>query len=497
VSTNPSFLAHISKLRRIVIKRSIQRCLVATFSLSLILITIALGIEKFGLFQWYGYSIYLLLGLIAFASSVLYTFRTKKAFLDELIDIDIRLDLKERLSTAYEYHQLGRRSLFVELLIKDAAHVLGLIKESQIFPRQLSPALILIPVFAIMMIALLMVDFSPSVPAQDGSRERLTQIGIKIEKYSRKEIQGLEKRDKRSPHDLYQKMEQIAQELKSQSTTKERMLKSLGDLRKEAETERTMLAQKLHNELGLGDTLNTPVLHALKKEKITPNELSHVKEQLKRLFGGEVPASISQDISDLDQSLQLERFLGETEGQVRSALKEEDSFLLREEKNQASKGKDDKEMDMLILSGKALVSLQSSRDADERRTSPSPGKVKAGSEGQEDSDNAFGEDQGFTAGKGKSEGTKRSPYELKGLKRPALKDKGISGPGEWYNAHVRSLPTVGKAKIQEEEIMRSYRQEIEDVLKKEDIPLHYREFIKRYFLSIGLREEEDTTDGIQ
>jgi len=497
VSTDQSFLAHISKLRRIIVKRSISHCLVTTCSFSLILITIALGIEKIGLFLWYGYSIYPFLVLIAFASSVLYTLRTKKAFLDELIGIDIRLDLKERLSTAYEYHQRGRRSLFVDLLIKDTTHVLGMIKASQIFPTQFSPAHILVPVFATVMIVLLAVDFSPTAHKQDGSWESLTQIGIKIERYSKKEIQGGKKRDKRSPNDLYQKMEKIAKELKNQSTTKERLLKSLGELRKEAGIERTLLAQKLHNELSLGDTSNTPMLNALKKEKINPNELNQVKEELKGLFGGEVPASISQEISDLNQSLQLEQFLGETESQVRSALKEEDGFLLLDEKKQAVKGKDDKEMDKIILSGQALASLQSSRLGDERSTSPTPGKAKTGSEGEEKRGKPVNDDQAFTAGKGQSDGKKKSPYALKGSKRPALKDKGVSGPGERYNVHVRSLPTIGKAKIEEEEIIRPYRQEIEDVLKKEDIPLHYREYIKSYFLSIGLREEEDTNDRSQ
>ena len=495
--TNHSFLAHISKLRRIIIKRSIRRCLVTTFSFSLILITIALGIEKIGLFQWYGYSIYPLLILIAFASSVLYTLRTKKAFLDELIGIDIRLDLKERLSTAYEYYQLGRRSLFVDLLIKDATHVLGLIKESQIFPRQFSPAYILIPVFTTVMIVFLTVDFSPTALKQDRSWERLKQIGIQIEKYSKQKIPGSKKRDERSPKDLYQKMDKIAQELKNQSTTKERLLKSLAELRKEAERERILLAQKLQNELSLGDTSNTPMLNPLKKESITPNELNQVKKQLQGLFGGEVPASLSQEISDLNQSLQLEQFLGKIVNQVRSALKEKDDFLLLEEKKQAFRGEGEEEIDKVPLSGRVLASLPSGKETDERSTLPTPGKAKSGSDRAEDRGTAFIEDQDFTAGKGKSEGQKRSPYELKGSKRPALQDKGVSGPGEWYNVHVRSLPTIGKTKIKEEEIIRPYRQEIENVIKKEDIPLPYREYIKNYFLSIGLRKEEDDNDGTQ
>ena len=71
-----------------------------------------------------------------------------------------------------------------------------------------------------------------------------------------------------------------------------------------------------------------------------------------------------------------------------------------------------------------------------------------------------------------------------------MKDKGVSGQGEWYSVHVRSLSKIGKATLKEEEVIRQYQQEIEHVLQKEDMPLTYREYIKNYFLSIGLRKEE-------
>ena len=56
--------------------------------------------------------------------------------------------------------------------------------------------------------------------------------------------------------------------------------------------------------------------------------------------------------------------------------------------------------------------------------------------------------------------------------------------------HIRSLTTIGKADMEMEEVIRPYRRELESILKKEDIPLNYREYIRNYFLSIGLRGEE-------
>jgi hypothetical protein len=45
--------------------------------------------------------------------------------------------------------------------------------------------------------------------------------------------------------------------------------------------------------------------------------------------------------------------------------------------------------------------------------------------------------------------------------------------------------------LKEEEVIRAYQKEFENVLQKEDIPLLYREYVKQYFLSIGMGEEQE------
>jgi hypothetical protein len=196
-------------------------------------------------------------------------------------------------------------------------------------------------------------------------------------------------------------------------------------------------------------------------------------------------------MSNLDQSLRLEEFLGEATDQVLSALKDEGDLFVEEKKKQAFGGEESDETSKDTLSGQALVPLQSGKEGDKREKPPGQMQARSGSKAPEEKDSTVDDDQPFTAGRGKADGKRRSPYELKGSKGPTLKDKGISGPGDRFNAYVRSLPTIKKAKLKEEEIMRHYRTELESVLNKEDIPLHYREYIKNYFLSIGLRKEGD------
>jgi hypothetical protein len=466
---NPLFLTGISKLRKLIIKEWIKHVLTTTFLLSLILNSIALGVQEIRLFFWEGYSIYPLLILVSFVFSLLYALRRKKSFMDELIEIDVRLNLQERLSTAYECHQRGRKSVFVDLLMKEAGNLLGSIKTSQLFPRNFSPAHLLIPIFAGVIIILLLVDFAPTAPIRDkATEERLKQIGSQMEQYSKRELQDIQRAKFRK--DVHRQMENIAKELKSGSMTKKGLLKSLGQLIREAEVERAQLARRLEAELSLGDITHTPMLRPLLREKVTPNELKQLRKKLEALFEGHVPASLSRDISSLDQNLRLEEFLDKTMNEIRVALsKEVESYLLEREKvvfggKASEQGNDNNEE---TSRGRALIGLQSGA-ADAKRQISSA-----------------------TAGRGKAKGEERSPYELESSKGPAIKDKGGSGQGDWYNVYVRSLPTIGNAKVKEEDVIRPYRQELESVLQKEDIPLNYREYIKSYFLSIGLKKEEN------
>ena len=472
----------------------IKRVLTFTFLLSLILNTIALGVQKIGLLRWEGYAVYPLLVLVSFAFSLLFGLRTKKSFMDELIEIDARLGLKERLSTAYECHQLGRKSVFVDMLIEDATGLLGSIKAREIFPRSFSSAHLLIPLLVVAITILLSIDFTPTPIKERATGQRLKQISRKMEEYSKRELHGMKKGGEKPPRDLSRQMENIARELKGQSMTKERLLKSLGALIKEAEAERTQLARRLEAELGLGDMLHTPMLKPLQKEKVSPNELKQLREGLKELFEGEVPASLSRDISSLDQNRRLELFLDEIIDEVGSALAADDEISSLKEEKGVSVGKafeEGENNDTETSGGRTLAALESDEANGERQITPVLGQAKAGSKGSDERGPAPDEVFSYAAGREKAEGGRKPPYELRSSKRPAIKDRGISGQGDWYNVHVRSLPTMGKAGLKEEDIIIPYRKELESVLQKEDIPLHYREYIKSYFLSIGLKQEEN------
>ncbi len=66
-----------------------------------------------------------------------------------------------------------------------------------------------------------------------------------------------------------------------------------------------------------------------------------------------------------------------------------------------------------------------------------------------------------------------------------------SSQAKSFLIQIRALTDTGEARLKEEEIFQTYRKEVESILQKEDIPLNYREYIKNYFISIGINTEEN------
>jgi hypothetical protein len=122
VSAETLFFSEISKLKRCVIVKAVQRTLLNTALTFLGICPIVFIIEKAGFLKYgaYGSWYILLIGFSLFVG-LLTAFLKKKGFLAFLIDIDTRLKFKDRLSTAYEYQKFGKKSDLSDLLMEDAS----------------------------------------------------------------------------------------------------------------------------------------------------------------------------------------------------------------------------------------------------------------------------------------------------------------------------------------------------------------------------------------
>jgi hypothetical protein len=480
------FKRSISKLRRRIIRHWVEQIMLTTLLLALILNTITIGLQKIGLFEWEGYAVYPLLLLFSFACSLLHALRRKESFQDALIDIDIRLDLKERLSTAHEYHQLGRTSLFMDRLTQEANSLLESLRGRQMVPRYFSRRHLSIPIFAVILILLISIDWSPRAGVEDlASAERFKQIGVQLERYAEHVRPETSEAVKEPQKNFREQMETFARALQGGSMSGKKVLESLDKLMNQSEMEKRRLIDKLKEELSPGDVPQTPVLESLQTGEPTSAEIAELKKELEEMFDGEVPASISKDLSNLALHNEMTAFIEETVETLGVPLKEE-----RLQDGETS-----------LLLGRTKENLSIHEEAFQEKNEPGSGSIarpkKRANDDSEESDDRLRDGEGtvFTAGQEKAKGDKKAPYEIENLETPALRDKGISGRGERYNVLVRSLPAIGRAELREEEIVRVYQKEFENVMGKEDIPPPYREYIKKYFLSIGLgKESEENAD---
>ena len=120
-----------------------------------------------------------------------------------------------------------------------------------------------------------------------------------------------------------------------------------------------------------------------------------------------------------------------------------------------------------------------------------------GSGGESDNDGGSGLDDGVesedtvspTAGKGKADGSHKAQGPIDSAKGGALQDRLLPSSKDYYRAQIRTMTSIGQAKLDNQKVIGGYQKEVEGILQKEDIPLNYRAYIRNYFLSIGLRKE--------
>jgi hypothetical protein len=105
----------------------------------------------------------------------------------------------------------------------------------------------------------------------------------------------------------------------------------------------------------------------------------------------------------------------------------------------------------------------------------------------------YEESRSFGVGSGKASGKKRDPYTLETAKGPAVKDKGLTGGKAARKVKMRAPYAIGRAEMDEREVLRQYQKEAEAALAREDLPLYYRDMIQRYFDAIGLSDGEGQT----
>ena len=197
--------------------------------------------------------------------------------------------------------------------------------------------------------------------------------------------------------------------------------------------------------------------------------LERLEALLGKFFEGQVPDSLSEKLLTLKSLNEIQQLLGSSMDEIQGEARERSR-----EDTHGTKG----EM------GSPDHSPEGQGDSLTNHPHRSGGEGTQGEaeEGPDQMDSSL-------AGRGEDSQVNTSPRDIKSSRNTPVKDRGFAGPGKRYRLFVRALPMVEKAQVKPEDLIRSYRREMEEVLTNDKIPLNYREFIKNYFLAIGAERE--------
>ena len=126
-----AFLNGIRSIKRIVWFQTAIQFLETATVIYLILYSVYAAWNRFGSFMIKGSGLIFMAIGISLVSSFALAIARRKSFSRQLIDIDSRLHLQDRLSTAYEYLQKQKETIFFNLLIQDAGEKISQIDYSQ------------------------------------------------------------------------------------------------------------------------------------------------------------------------------------------------------------------------------------------------------------------------------------------------------------------------------------------------------------------------------
>ena len=490
---NTLFNNYMSRLKRTVLKRSFQRFLLSAILIYIPLASITLVLYKN---QWFFGNALETFGIILAVSllpALYWIIKERLTFMEELIGIETRLDLKSRISTAYEYDQSHHPSLYLDLLIKDACHILETIHPRKMFPKVLTRIHVLIPVFLFLFFFILLWDHFPYTLKKERIDDpMLQQISSTMKDFLKRETPVTKDTEKPHYEEFNRALEKMVKGLDENQLNQETLARSIQTLSRDVQAEQVQIARRIRATLNPGDIANTPMLKPLENTAPEADEIKKMEELLKELFQDEMPASLSTDISILERNSRLGSFLDQVLEELRSGRDLKNTAIAKIEKKGLlmgqtipGTGKDDQKAPSEGMADENTMDVIQ-RDS----TYMGPGRTRPngeqGDNGLDDLDETFFPQ----AGSAKASGKEKAPSEMNNNGKLKIREQGISLTGERYSAQVRSLTIIGQTHMTETEILRTYEREVESVLHKEDIPLNYREYIKNYFLSIGIGRED-------
>lgn len=124
---------------------------------------------------------------------------------------------------------------------------------------------------------------------------------------------------------------------------------------------------------------------------------------------------------------------------------------------------------------------------DDEREDRAAGSAESGSaDGHRISGSGRADPRSASQGDGVATDRAQSPYRPEpGSRGPVLQPKGELREGEAHSSHARLPARAGRPNVENVEMASEFAPQVEEVLSREHYPAHYKEFIRRYFLTLS------------
>ena len=494
---NPAltFQSQISRIKKRILIHTVVKSILTGAVLFSCFYGVAIGLD---LWTWTEFSVanqpwfptLALVGSLGFA--IILAVLNKRRLLDILIEIDHRLNLNDSISTAFEYRHLGKKSELSGLLMESAAQNLSRLSSRKLFPPKFSWLHLLLGVLILMHLLIAIKIRNPSQTEPVVVSSNAIQL---VDSYLHEQMIRKKRPSKGSESTTRRKitndLEKLSQNLKRSSASRDLIAGSVGRMLKEIESGQTIVAKELGEQLKLHNIEEIPTQAVQQFEKWSLTNIRQLQMMVDRMFDHQVPETISERLAILEEQQLLKDVLDNLLDDMDDpeSLGKNRNDLNRDKKSRryrSGSGINRAEDSNPESSGSQALSDSDMGDAHPDELGGERGQGGDSGLGDGDaSDDAFSS----LAGRGKANGSLKSPKPIDSAKGGALQDRSLPSSQDYYRAHIRTLTSIGRAKLDNQKVIREYQKEVEGILQKEEIPLNYRAYIRNYFLSIGMRKE--------
>ena len=410
---------------------------------------------------------------------------------------DLRLNLKERVSTAWEFARAAPDDGLTARLAAQAVWAVRRPNPRRVFPLRMSNWGRLTPVAATLLVLVSLVDppgtAEPQVMIGD---EGVAAEGSRLREYGRR-LEGRARREGlRRSVEASQSMQHLGSRMESATLSRRRALNRLRDLGATLDEEE-LAALRDAVELDVGP------LELVSSATSPLARIARLRSRIQALLDGSSARGQAESLSGDEDGLtgigisaaELERALEDfSTGDPQELRRILDALTrldraLRDAQELGDAGQAvDRARDNL-----GAADLPSGRQGEAPGTASNQGEGRMGARRGDDGgptrskkegDPTTGDGSGFSPD-GTSRGRQsRGPTGTE-PRGQIIKPEARLGEGLVFRSEARVLPRAGQPTVEAVELDPSYAAQLEGVLAKEVFPLHYKEFIRRYFLALS------------